>query len=66
MDSLFIINSIGWLGSACVILAYVLLSTSRWKAESFNYQFVNLVGGIFLIVNTVYLSAYPSAFVNIM
>jgi hypothetical protein len=66
MDTLFIINVIGWIGSASVILAYVLLSMNRWQANSFVYQFVNLIGGIFLIVNTIYLNAYPSAFVNVM
>lgn len=66
MDILLVVNIVGWVGSACIILAYVFVSIKRWDAESFVYQLVNLVGGVCLIVNTVYLGAFPSAFVNTM
>lgn len=66
MDTTLIINIIGWLGSAAVIAAYALVSTNRVDGDSLLYQFLNLIGSIFLIVNTAYLGALPSAFVNIM
>ncbi len=66
MDTLLVINLLGWLGSVAVILAYVFVSTNRMAGDSLAYQLLNLIGGIFLIVNTVYLSAYPSAFVNLI
>ncbi len=61
-----VVNVIGWAGSAAVILAYALVSTRRAKGDAFVYQALNLVGALFLIVNTVYYRAYPSTFVNLV
>ena len=66
MDTNLLINLIGWAGSAAVIAAYLLVSTNRLKGDSAPYQMLNLVGGAFLIVNTIYWGAYPSAFVNLV
>lgn len=66
MDTTLIVNIIGWLGSAAVVIAYALVSTNRVNGDSLLYQLLNLVGSIFLIVNTAYLGALPSAFVNAM
>lgn len=66
MDTALVVNIIGWLGSAAVIIAYALVSTNRVNGDSLIYQLLNLIGSIFLIVNTAYLGALPSAFVNIM
>ena len=57
---------IGWTGSICVLLAYGLLSLHRLTAKSKLYQSLNIAGSVFLIINTVFYSAYPSAFVNIV
>lgn len=59
-----IINIIGWIGGIEVLVAYFLLSAQKIKGTGFAYQFLNLTGAIFLIINTMYLEAYPSAFVN--
>lgn len=64
MDWILLINLIGWVGSAAVIIAYVLVSTNRLRGDSAAYQVLNLIGGVFLIVNTIYWGAYPSTFVN--
>ena len=64
IDSALAINLIGWAGSAAVILAYILVSANRLKGDSVAYQMLNLFGGGFLIVNTIYWGAYPSTFVN--
>jgi hypothetical protein len=64
MDTNLLINLIGWTGSAAVILAYVLVSLNRLRGDSVAYQLLNLVGGLFLIVNTIFWGAYPSTFVN--
>lgn len=61
-----LIDVIGWLGSLEVILAYALNSYQRIRSDSFIFQFLNLTGGIFLIINTVYYHAYPSTFINIV
>ncbi|MBM3129640.1 MAG: hypothetical protein FJ009_13570 [Chloroflexi bacterium] len=64
MEASFLINLIGWIGSAAVILAYVLVSLNRLRGDSVVYQLLNLLGGMFLIVNTIFWGAYPSTFVN--
>ena len=66
MDTNFSINLIGWVGSAGVLLAYVLVSTNRLKGDSIPYQMLNLFGSIFLMTNTLYFGAYPSTFVNLV
>lgn len=66
MDVLLVVNLIGWLGSAAVIIAYVFVSTNRLRGDAVAYQLLNLIGGIFLAINTFYLGAYPSTMVNLM
>ncbi len=66
MDITLVINIIGWVGSFCVILAYLLVSFNRLKGDSLTYQLLNLASGIFLLANTVYLGAYPSSAVNLV
>ena len=66
MDWTLLINLIGWVGSAAVIAAYVLVSTNRLKGDSAAYQVLNLIGGVFLIVNTIYWGAFPSTVVNLV
>ena len=61
-----IIDIIGWAGSVSVLIAYGLLSTHKLTAKSKLYQWLNITGSICLIVNTIFYSAYPSAFVNIV
>jgi hypothetical protein len=61
-----LIDIIGWVGSVEVIAAYGLNSYQKIKSSSLLFQLLNLTGGIFLIINTVYYSAYPSAFINVV
>jgi len=61
-----IIDIIGWIGSVEVILAYGLISFHKITAKSWWYQLLNLSGGFFLIINTYYYGAYPSAVVNVV
>jgi hypothetical protein len=61
-----LIDIIGWIGSLEVIAAYGLNSYQKIKSDSIIFQLLNLTGGIFLIINTIYYSAYPSAFINVV
>jgi hypothetical protein len=61
-----IIDILGWIGSVEVIIAYGLNSYQKLNSDSNLFQFLNLTGAIFLIVNTVYYGAYPSTFINIV
>lgn len=61
-----LIDILGWIGSIEVITAYGLNSFQKIKSDSIWFQLLNLTGGIFLIINTVYYGAYPSTFINIV
>jgi hypothetical protein len=61
-----LIEIIGWVGAIEVLAAYFLISYNKVSNKSALYQFLNLTGAIFLIINTIYLKAYPSAFVNVI
>lgn len=60
------IDVIGWIGSVEVILAYGLNSYQKIDSGSKTFQLLNLTGAIFLIVNTIYYGAYPSALINVV
>lgn len=61
-----IIDLFGWAGAFEVLLAYFLISLNKIESKSYKYQLLNLTGAIFLIINTLYIKAYPSAFVNVV
>jgi len=66
VDASLVINVLGWIGSVAVILAYILVSFNRLKGDSLTFQLLNLVSGIFLLVNTLFWGAYPSSAVNVV
>ncbi|MCU0333649.1 MAG: hypothetical protein MUF62_01215 [Chitinophagaceae bacterium] len=61
-----IINVIGWIASVLIVGAYFLNIRGKLSAQSKWYILANLIGGLFFIVNTIYLKAYPSALVNVI
>lgn len=63
-DPVMLVDVLGWLGAVLYLLAYFLFSTGKLSGETYIYQAMNLLGGLFLIVNAVYYRAYPSVGVN--
>jgi hypothetical protein len=61
-----LIDIMGWIGSAEVIAAYGLNSYQKLRSDSMIFQLLNLTGAAFLIINTIYYHAYPSAFINVV
>lgn len=61
-----IMDSVGWLGAALLLVPYLLLSVGKVNGQSKSYQALNIAGSAALIVNSVYYGALPSAFVNIV
>jgi hypothetical protein len=59
-----LISILGWIGSILVIAAYGLNSYQKIKSDSLAFQLMNLVGGILLIINSIYKEAYPFTFIN--
>lgn len=60
------VDIIGWIGSLEVVVAFAMINARRLSSQSPLYQWLNLTGAIFLIINTVYYGAYPSTFINLV
>jgi len=61
-----LIEIMGWTGSLEVILAYALVSNNKIGSTSATYQWLNLSGGIFLILHTFIHEVYPSTLINVV
>ncbi|MCW2792068.1 MAG: hypothetical protein JWO76_1166 [Nocardioides sp.] len=61
-----VVNVLGWLGMALLISAYGLVTAGRVHASGLGFQLMNLFGGAFLMVNSAYYSAWPSAALNLV
>lgn len=65
-DPAKLIELMGWVGAIEVLLAYGLISLNKVDSKSLFFQLLNLTGGLLLIVYTLSLKSYASAFVNIV
>ena len=67
MDAtVIVVNVVGWMGMALLISAYALVTTGRVLGPSLTFQLMNLFGGAFLMLNSAYYSAWPSAALNLV
>ncbi len=66
MDTKILVESIGWLGAIEVVIAYGMNSAGQLKSDAPMFQWLNLTGAIFLIINTAYNHSYPSMVINII
>jgi lipid-A-disaccharide synthase-like uncharacterized protein len=55
---------VGWLGVLLFIVAYLLLSVEILSADKLLYHFLNMLGGIALVINAVHISDHPTIVVN--
>ncbi|MFZ6013169.1 MAG: CBU_0592 family membrane protein [Bacteroidota bacterium] len=62
----YLIDVIGWIGSIEVLIAYGLNSYQKLRSDSLAFYLLNLTGGLFLVVYTIYKGAFASAFVNVV
>lgn len=63
---LVIFDGLGWVGAACVLVPYALVSTGRLSGTAPSFRVFNIVGGVLLMLNTWYHRAYPSMIVNVI
>ena len=63
---MMVVDLDGWMGSFMVVLTYALNMYKKLDADSIPYYLLNLFGSAFMIVNTLYHQAIPSAVVNII
>jgi hypothetical protein len=61
-----VVDTIGWIGSAMVVIAYAMNMYGKMAADSPTYYAFNILGSACLILNTIYHQAIPSAVVNII
>ncbi len=61
---LILFEIIGWLGMILILVAYWLVSIGKISAASKSYQYLNLFGAGFVIVNVAFHSALPSVALN--
>jgi hypothetical protein len=60
-----LVDVIGWVGVAALLLAYILVSMRRLDGGSAVYQGLNVTGSALLIINSFYYGAFPSVGINI-
>ncbi|MGQ9645838.1 MAG: CBU_0592 family membrane protein [Thermodesulfobacteriota bacterium] len=61
-----LIDIVGWIGAAALLMAYAFVSTRKMEGDSVSYQLLNLGGSVFLMANSYFYGAYPSSMVNIV
>ena len=61
-----VIEVIGWVSAAMMLSAYMLLNTRRLSAGSRAYQWLNVLSGAGLIINSGWNGAYPSVAINVI
>jgi len=59
------VDIVGWLGAACILVAYFLNVRKILEVSSAAYLLLNLGGAVLIMINTFYLSAYPPMVLNI-
>lgn len=55
----------GWIGTFAYLVAYLLLSTGKLRADKKIYHVLNILGAIGLTYNALVLNDYPNVMVNI-
>ena len=62
----YAIEIIGWAAAGLLLSAYVLLTIGKLSSRSRVYQWLNVLAGAGLIVNSGWNGAYPSVFINVV
>jgi hypothetical protein len=60
------IEIIGWISAVMLLSAYLLLNARKVSANSRLYQWLNVLSGAGLIINSGWNGAYPSAAINVV
>jgi len=60
------IEVMGWAAALLILGSYIGVSTGKLTGQSRTYQWMNVVGSAFFVVNTWWHQAIPSAVLNIV
>lgn len=58
---MLIITIYGWIGTALILISYLLITTKQLSPTSAIYQIINLVGAVGIILDSIMNGAWPSA-----
>ena len=61
-----VIEGLGWIGAAAVVVAYYFVSHQKWLGGSLKYQLCNIGGSILVGLNALYHKALPSVLINVV
>ena len=64
LSSRLFVDGLGWIGAVSVLVPYALVSIGRLSGTATSFRVLNIVGGILLLINAWYHTAYPSVAVN--
>ncbi|MCM8529870.1 MAG: hypothetical protein NE330_01810 [Lentisphaeraceae bacterium] len=59
-----LLNIMGWIAMACILLAFYLLCNEKVTAKSKSYQVLNIVGSSFFVVTLSITKAWPAVALN--
>ncbi len=59
-----VVSIVGWIGAGLLLLAYFLLIHKDLTSRSRLYQWMNILGALFLATNNFFINAYPSFVTN--
>ena len=62
----FLIETIGWYGTAAILSAYALVSFSVISGDGLPFQILNLTGALAIIVLAVYKKVRQSVVLNVV
>ena len=65
MNTELLVEVIGWIGAAVILLAYGLVSLKKVEGDSLLFQSLNIGASLMLAINTLYRQAYPSMALNV-
>ena len=61
-----LVEIVGWVGIGLILAAYYLVSVKKVEGDSGLYQWLNLVGAVGIVVNTLTHRAWPAMALNIV
>ncbi|WP_132644008.1 CBU_0592 family membrane protein [Roseivirga ehrenbergii] len=58
------VQTLGWLGTLLFIVSYIQLNRGVWTLQDTRFHVYNILGSVFLVIDTVYDFSYAAAAAN--
>ena len=58
------VQTLGWLGTLLFIVSYIQLNRGIWTLQDTKFHVYNILGSVFLVIDTVYDFSYAAAAAN--